>query len=100
MDIAQLKTKINNERKKFELEVEGHIAFIDYILNNKNVMYLVHTEVPSALEGKGIGNKMVREALNYIEEKGYKLAPLCPFVAAFIKRNEEYRSLLADGFNV
>lgn len=100
MDLESITTIINPDKKRFELHVESHTAFIDYILNTKNVMYLTHTEVPKELEGKGIGNKIVREALAYIDEKEYKLAPLCPFVAAFVKRHKEYEYLLAEGFNV
>jgi hypothetical protein len=101
MDLASAKTTINLEKKRFELNVGDSTAIIDYILNKQNVMYLTHTEVPGELEGKGIGHKIVREALDYIEQKGYRLAPLCPFVAKFIKKHpEEYRHLLADGFNV
>lgn len=100
MDLEPLKSTINPDKKRFELEVDGHTAFIEYVLNTKNVMYLTHTEVPKKLEGKGVGNKMIREALAYIVEKGYKLAPLCPFVAAFVKRHKEYQDLLAEGFNV
>ena len=100
MDLTQFHTNFNPDNKRFELILEGNTAFINYILNDKGVMYLTHTEVPEALEGKGIGNKIVREALSYIKENNYKLAPLCPFVAAFLKRHREYQSLLAEGFNI
>jgi predicted GNAT family acetyltransferase len=101
MELEKKSTSINEDKKRFELEIDGHMAIIDYILNAKGVMYLTHTEVPKELEGKGVGHKIVREALAYIDQHEYKLAPLCPFVAAFVKRNiSDYRHLLADGFNV
>ncbi|RXR21121.1 N-acetyltransferase [Flavobacterium amnicola] len=91
---------LNQEKKRFELEVEGKIAFIEYILNNENIMFLTHTEVPIGLEGKGAGSAIVLKTLTYIKEKKYTLAPLCPFVAAYVKRHPEWKTILAKGFNV
>lgn len=90
----------NEEKKRFELHVEGHIAFIEYILTNQNVMYLTHTEVPVALEGKGVGSSIVVKALNYIKANNFTLAPLCPFVAAYLKRHPEWKEILAPGYHV
>ena len=94
------KLVLNEEKKRFELEVENKIAFIEYILTNQNIVFLTHTEVPIALEGKGVGSAIVSKTLQYIKEKGYTLAPLCPFVAAYVKRHPEWKSLLAKGYNV
>ncbi|MEO8515474.1 MAG: GNAT family N-acetyltransferase [Flavobacterium sp.] len=91
---------LNEEKKRFEFEVENHIAFIEYILTNENIMFLTHTEVPIALEGKGVGSAIVSKTLQYIKEKGYTLAPLCSFVAAYVKRHPDWKSILAPGFNV
>lgn len=90
----------NEDKKRFELEVEGHTAFIEYIIDNNNTMYLTHTEVPNALGGKGVGKAIVEKTLTYLKDNGFKLAPLCPFVAAYLKRNPEWKSILANGYNI
>ncbi|AWI25388.1 GNAT family N-acetyltransferase [Flavobacterium pallidum] len=91
---------LNEEKKRFELKAEGHTAFIEYILTNDNTMFLTHTEVPTALEGKGVGSRIVEKALQYIADHDYKLAPLCPFVAKYLTRHTDWKSLLAPGYNV
>lgn len=91
---------VNEEKKRFEIQTEGHTAFIDYILTKDNVMFLTHTEVPKALGGKGIASLMVEKTLRYIEEHNYKLAPLCPFVAKYLVKNPDWQKLLANGYNV
>lgn len=91
---------LNEDKKRFEMQVEGHIAFIEYILTNDNVMFLTHTEVPKELGGKGIGSAIVEKALNYIKDKNYTLAPLCPFVAKYIVKHPDWQSILAKGYNV
>jgi predicted GNAT family acetyltransferase len=91
---------INENKKRFELPVDGHIAFVEFMLDKDNIMYLTHTEVPGALEGKGIGKSIVEETLQYIKEHHYTLAPLCPFVAAYLKRHPEWQQILAKGYKV
>ncbi len=93
-------TTINQEKKRFELDINGEVARIEYILNEKGIMFLTHTEVPRSLEGQGIGKKIVEETLQYMKAHNLQLAPLCPFVAAYLKRHDEYRALLAPGYHV
>ncbi len=106
MTIEDLQTLelINNDsgsKKRFELHVGEHIAFIDYIIARQNNIYLTHTEVPPALEGKGVGSTIVRKALDFIKEKDLKMAPLCPFVAAYLKRYPELADgILAPGYRI
>ena len=90
----------NDEKRRFELEVEGHTAFIEFLIDNDNIMYLTHTEVPNALGGKGVGKNIVDQTLHYMQDNGYKLAPLCPFVAAYLKRNPDWQSILANGYHI
>lgn len=90
----------NEDKKRFEMVVDNHTAFVEYILTNDNVMFLTHTEVPKSLGGKGVGGSIVEKSLNYIKEKEYTLAPLCPFVASYLRKHPEYKTLLAKGYNV
>jgi hypothetical protein len=95
---------INNdagEKKRFELVVDGHTAYMEYMLSKQHIIYLTHTEVPVQLEGRGIGSAMASKVLDHIGESGLKLAPLCPFLAAYLKRHpERAKELLAPGYSV
>ncbi len=98
MDLAQLRTQVNQEESRFELQVEGNLAKIDFKKGSKGQFYLIHTEVPEALEKKGIGHKMVRESLEWIERNGIKIVPLCPFVRSYLKENlGEYKEIIEEG---
>ena len=101
MSITPEKIQVANnpERKRFEVVVDGHTAVCEYILTKTRIIF-THTEVPKALEGNGIGAKMARFGLDYARAQGLKVMPLCPFVASFIRKNPEYRDLLAAGVNV
>lgn len=88
-------------RNRFELNIDGHIAFTDFIRAKGDKIFLTHTEVPKDLEGQGVGSALVSKVLDYIRSNNLKLAPLCPFVAAYIKRHPEtVKGLLADGYSV
>lgn len=85
----------NPARRRFELDVDGALAFIDYRREGR-VVTLTHAEVPAALRGGGIGSALVRGTLLLAREQGERVVPLCPFVVAYLERHPEFRDLLAD----
>lgn len=92
--------KDNTAEKQFEWSFDGRTAYIEYIINNKGMIFLTHTEVPAGLEGKGVGSKIVKEALEEAEKRELQVVPLCPFVAAYIRRHPKWKRLLAENYNV
>jgi uncharacterized protein len=84
----------NQDRHRFELDAEGHVAFSNY-RREGNILTVLHTEVPAALNGRGIGSALARGLLDIARAQGLKIRPLCPFVAAYIARHPEYADLLA-----
>lgn len=89
----------NQEKKQFEININGRIAFIKYIfLTNKII--LTHTEVPKELTGKKIGSALVKKVLENIEKRKLILIPLCPFVAAYIKRHPEWKRIVDKSINI
>jgi predicted GNAT family acetyltransferase len=84
----------NQARSRYEFAVEGHTAFINY-RRTPGVIALTHAEVPTEIEGRGVGTLMAREVLDAVRASGAKAIPQCSFVEAFIRRNPEYQDLLA-----
>lgn len=84
----------NREAGRFELEEQGHVAHADYEKDGEVVVF-THTLVPPALQGMGVGSRLVEGALAQVREQGLKLRPLCKFVAAYIAKHPEWRDLLA-----
>lgn len=89
----------NSSKKQFELVSGGYTSRIEYMLVG-NKIFLTHTEVPTELEGKGIGSKIVKLVLEEIESRKLKLIPLCPFVAKYISKHPEWKRILADDVNI
>jgi uncharacterized protein len=84
----------NQTNHSFEMMVDGQRAFIDY-RKNGNVFLLIHTEVPVALQGKGIAAALVEKAFNYLEENGFKMMPYCKYIHAYLKRHPDWKRLIA-----
>ena len=91
--------KINKAAQQFEMEIEGATAFIEFSAKDDKV-YLTHTEVPEALNGKGIGSTLVKKTLQYIKDNQLTVVPSCSFVAHYIDTHPEWHSLLSEGYQM
>ncbi len=80
---------------RFEIRLDGHTALIDYRKRGDDIYVLLHTEVPPAFEGKGIGSRLVKGALEQIKAEGKRFVPLCSFIAAYVRRHPEYEEFVA-----
>jgi uncharacterized protein len=85
----------NTELQRFELESYGVTAYSTYT-RDAGVVTVVHTRVPPEASGKGLGTALVEGVLGLIRAKGEKIVPVCPFVAAYMRRHPETQALLAD----
>jgi predicted GNAT family acetyltransferase len=80
----------HNERLgRYELETEHGLAVAVYRRQGDRLIF-THTEVPSADEGKGIGSRLVKEALDDARRRGLAIVPACSFVVDFVRRHPEY----------
>jgi len=83
--------------QRFEIEINGHYAFIDYKEMSSKIA-LIHTEAEPELAGTGAAAAIVEKTLHYIEDQGKKLLPFCPFVFAYIKKHPEWKRIVDEKF--
>jgi predicted GNAT family acetyltransferase len=83
----------NTNENRYELSVDGHLAATYYRIAD-GVITFIHTEVPDALAGRGVGGKLVKGALDQVRAAGLKVVPQCPFVRAYIEKHPDYADLL------
>lgn len=84
----------NKAHQQFELDIKGYTPLIEYYINPEGNVFLTHTEVPMQLEGKGIGSTLVKKTLENIEQRKLHVVPMCPFVAAYIKKHPEWMRIV------
>ncbi len=78
---------------RFEIVTDGGSAVLDYTISNGRMNFL-HTEVPAALEGRGLGSQLARAGLEYAKCENLKVVPLCSFIRAYVDRHPEYAALV------
>ena len=83
----------NIDGKRFEIQQNRSVAFIEYLINNENI-FLIHTEVPKELGGRGIGSAIVKQTLEEIDNRKLRLIPMCAFVKVYLERHPEWKRLL------
>ena len=86
------------ERKRFEVTVDGELAGFLIYRARDGLIALIHTEVEDGYEGRGLGGRLARFALDRAREQGVAVLPFCPFVNEWIKRHREYVDLVPEQY--
>lgn len=87
----------NKAENQYEVHAEGEVAILTYQRQNGRITFY-HTEVPPKLEGRGIAGMLARTALEAARADGLDVIPLCPYVAAYIRRHQEYLPLVSPPY--
>ena len=80
-------------RGRFELEENGQVAYLEYVLAG-NIIQLLHTEVPASLRGKGIAGSLAQNALEWAREHDVMVDVVCPYVEEYLEKHPEFSDLL------
>ncbi len=83
----------NAQAGRFELRMEGGLCRADYRLDGA-VMNVHHTEVPPALEGRGLASKLVLAVFEHARRHALRVRPSCSYVRAWTRRHPEVADLV------
>lgn len=84
----------NRQAQRYELAVDGAVAFATYRLTPGSVV-ITHTETPPALRGRGVAAILVKGTLETIRADGLKVVAACGYVADYIDKHPEFSDLVA-----
>jgi uncharacterized protein len=85
----------NAAKSRFELQVDGHIAFVEYRVSGDQII-LTHTEVPEALGGRGIGSTLALGVFNILRQTNRKAKAECTFMAAQAAKHPDAAELVTS----
>ncbi len=91
-DVSDNKVRDNKALGRFELDIEGTMAFANYRLTPQ-AFIITHTETPRALRGRGVASELVKGALDLIRADGRKVIAGCGFVVDYLTKHPEYADL-------
>ncbi|NBJ12347.1 GNAT family N-acetyltransferase [Microvirga arsenatis] len=83
----------NVERRRFELERNGQIAFAAYERRGSDLV-IRHVEAAIPLRGTGAASELMQGIVEIARSEGRKITPLCGYAWAWIRRHKEYSDLL------
>lgn len=81
------------ERQAFVARVGAAEALCAYRRDGP-LLVLHHTEVPWALQGRGLAAQLVQAALDWARAEGLQVRPSCSYVAAYMRRHPQTQDLL------
>jgi len=76
----------NRIDKRFELTVDGETGVLNYERTPTSLV-LVHTEVPVALRGRHLADRLAKAAIDQARAEGLQIVAVCPFVKAYMRRH-------------
>lgn len=76
----------NREASRLEVQADGELAELTY-RTRAGRLVLIHTGVPDALGGRGLGGRLVLAAIDKAAQEGMTLVPLCPFARGWLQRH-------------
>tara|TARA_B100000678_G_scaffold268566_1_gene254935 strand:+ start:154 stop:441 length:288 start_codon:yes stop_codon:yes gene_type:complete len=74
--------------------LDGHTAEMTFSKAGTQRIIIDHTGVPEALGGRGVGQALVKRAVEDARAAGLKIIPLCPFAKAQIEKHVEWQDVL------
>jgi uncharacterized protein len=85
----------NEEASRDELVLDGRVVGVaDYEAVGSHLVF-PHTEIERSLRGQGLGDQLIKGALDDVRRGGHTLVPSCWAVAEYIAEHPEYADLVA-----
>lgn len=93
--MMQIQHDEHGRKGAFYIDEDGEwIAELSYIKNG-STMTIDHTEIDEKLRGEGIGQDMVKAAVEYARKSGLKIKPACPYARKLLEGTPEFQDVLA-----
>jgi len=92
MDLEKLEIIHNEAENRFETWIDNQLSKLDYMQDGDTIV-MTHVGVYPEHRGQGIAGKLTQVALEYAKERSFRVIPMCPYIAAYIRRNTWYEDL-------
>ncbi|ANS70416.1 hypothetical protein SLINC_8192 [Streptomyces lincolnensis] len=90
--VLRIVRRVDDEHR-YEILVDGRRAGLTAYRDRGDQRVFFHTEVDEAFAGQGLAVELVQWALDDVREAGKRIVPVCPYVAKFLKRHDEFADL-------
>ncbi|MGW5781790.1 GNAT family N-acetyltransferase [Streptomyces sp. NPDC003863] len=80
-------------RHRYEILVDGERAGLTAYRDRDDRRVFFHTEVGEAYAGRGLASILIEQALTDVRASGMRIVPVCPYVAKFLKKHDEFADI-------
>ncbi|AVF04107.1 MAG: hypothetical protein Devi2KO_39140 [Devosia indica] len=94
LDAATVERQDGRPKGRYRLVLDGVEAQMTYSRAGDGLIIIDHTEVPAALRGRKVGERLVRQAIEDARRDGVSITPLCPFAKVQIERHPEWQDVV------
>ena len=85
----------DDEKGRYEIFVDGALGgYTTFRADSGGRVVYPETEIDPTFKGRGLGTKLVAQAMAEAAERGETVVPACPFVEHYLRENE------VDGLSV
>ncbi|RMA64403.1 GNAT family N-acetyltransferase [Ulvibacter antarcticus] len=93
LKLEELEIVHDKANNRYTMMVEGATARVNYELKNDK-MYLVYSEVPLSLRGKGIGKVLVEKTFEKLTQEGHSAVAVCGYVKSVAANSEKWSKII------
>ena len=92
----QIQREEHGRNGAFFIDENGEwIAELAYIKSGDGQITIDHTEVDEKLRGQGVGEELVKAAVDFARENDLKIKLICPYARKVFEKNPDYSDVLA-----
>lgn len=95
MSEERIVVRRNPAEHRFEILDDGELAGISVYREEGERTVFLHTVVLPSFEGRGLGSRLAKSALDEVVAGGGTIVPVCPFIASYLERHPEYAGSVA-----
>ena len=89
-----LRIEDDRDARRYKVWIGDEFAAYSEYENEPGRLVFTHTVVRPRFEGRGIGSRLAKFAVDDVQARGLRITPVCPFVRSWLKRHHEYDSIV------
>lgn len=83
----------NSAQSRFELEVDGKIAFATY-RREGSVLHIPHVEAPPSLRGSGAAGRLMQGIIEIARAQNLRIVPICSYASLWMRRHKDAQDVM------